>query len=59
MSRGPFLNITVPKDLMARLGDYRSATWKPARAEAARELGARGRRSRSCPCGGSRSAWAA
>lgn len=38
MSSGPFLNIKVPKDLMDRLDDYRFATRKPSRAEAAREL---------------------
>jgi hypothetical protein len=38
MSGGPFLNIKIPKDLLARLDDYRFATRKPSRAEAAREL---------------------
>jgi hypothetical protein len=38
MTSGPFLNIKVPKDLMDRLDDYRFATRKPSRAEAAREL---------------------
>jgi hypothetical protein len=38
MSSGPFLNIKVPKGLMDRLDDYRFATRKPSRAEAAREL---------------------
>jgi hypothetical protein len=38
MSSGPFLNIKVPKDLVDRLDDYRFATRKPSRAEAAREL---------------------
>ena len=38
MARGPFLNIRIPKDLLARLDNYRFATRKPSRAEAAREL---------------------
>jgi hypothetical protein len=38
MSSGPFLNIKIPKDLLARLDDYRFAMRKPSRAEAAREL---------------------
>lgn len=38
MSTGPFLNIKAPKDLLDRLDDYRFATRKPSRAEAAREL---------------------
>jgi len=38
MSGGPFLNIKAPKDLLDRLDDYRFATHKPSRAEAAREL---------------------
>jgi hypothetical protein len=38
MTSGPFLNIKIPKDLLARLDDYRFATRKPSRAEAAREL---------------------
>lgn len=38
MSSGPFLNIKIAKDLLARLDDYRFATRKPSRAEAAREL---------------------
>lgn len=38
MSGGPFLNIKAPKDLLERLDDYRFATRKPSRAEAAREL---------------------
>ncbi len=38
MSEGPFLNIKAPKELMERLDDYRFATRKPSRAEAAREL---------------------
>ncbi len=38
MSGGPFLNIKAPKALLARLDDYRYATRKPSRAEAAREL---------------------
>ena len=38
MGSGPFLNIKVPKDLLDRLDDYRFATRKPSRAEAAREL---------------------
>lgn len=38
MSRGPFLNIKAPKELLDRLDDYRFATRKPSRAEAAREL---------------------
>ena len=38
MSKGPFLNIKIPKELLARLDDYRFATRKPSRAEAAREL---------------------
>lgn len=38
MSEGPFLNIKAPKDLLDRLDDYRFATRKPSRAEAAREL---------------------
>jgi hypothetical protein len=37
-SGGPFLNIKAPKDLLDRLDDYRFATRKPSRAEAAREL---------------------
>jgi hypothetical protein len=35
---GPFLNIKAPKELLDRLDDYRFATRKPSRAEAAREL---------------------
>jgi hypothetical protein len=35
---GPFLNIKAPKKLLDRLDDYRFATRKPSRAEAAREL---------------------
>lgn len=38
MSGGPFLNIKAPKDLLDRLDDYRFATRKASRAEAAREL---------------------
>jgi hypothetical protein len=38
MPSGPFLNIKISKDLLARLDDYRFATRKPSRAEAAREL---------------------
>ena len=38
MSGGPFLNIKAPKALLERLDDYRYATRKPSRAEAAREL---------------------
>ncbi len=38
MSVGPFLNIKAPQDLLNRLDDYRFATRKPSRAEAAREL---------------------
>ena len=38
MSGGPFLNIKAPKELLERLDDYRFATRKPSRAEAAREL---------------------
>ncbi len=38
MSGGPFLNIKAPKTLLDRLDDYRFATRKPSRAEAAREL---------------------
>lgn len=38
MAGGPFLNIKAPKDLLDRLDDYRFATRKPSRAEAAREL---------------------
>jgi hypothetical protein len=38
MSEGPFLNIKAPKALLERLDDYRFATRKPSRAEAAREL---------------------
>src|SRR6266508_4118118 len=38
MSAGPFLNIEVPRALLDRLDDYRYATRKPSRAEAAREL---------------------
>ena len=38
MSAGPFLNIKVPRALLDRLDDYRYATRKPSRAEAAREL---------------------
>jgi len=38
MSEGPFLNIKAPKVLLERLDDYRFATRKPSRAEAAREL---------------------
>lgn len=38
MSSGPFLNIKAPKELLDRLDDYRFATRKPSRAEAAREL---------------------
>jgi hypothetical protein len=38
MSSGPFLNIKIPKELLDRLDDYRFATRKPSRAEAAREL---------------------
>lgn len=38
MSNGPFLNIKAPKELLDRLDDYRFATRKPSRAEAAREL---------------------
>ena len=38
MSEGPFLNIKAPKQLLERLDDYRFATRKPSRAEAAREL---------------------
>jgi len=38
MARGPFLNIKAPKELLDRLDDYRFATRKPSRAEAAREL---------------------
>ena len=37
MSGGPFLNIKAPKELLARLDDYRFATRKPSRAAAARE----------------------
>jgi hypothetical protein len=38
MGGGPFLNIKAPKGLLERLDDYRFATRKPSRAEAAREL---------------------
>ena len=38
MPGGPFLNIKAPKSLLERLDDYRFATRKPSRAEAAREL---------------------
>ena len=38
MRTGPFLNIKAPKELLARLDDYRFATRKPSRAAAAREL---------------------
>ncbi|MBI4590705.1 MAG: hypothetical protein HY725_17915 [Candidatus Rokubacteria bacterium] len=38
MREGPFLNIKAPKALLERLDDYRFATRKPSRAEAAREL---------------------
>ncbi|MBI4608923.1 MAG: hypothetical protein HY726_07945 [Candidatus Rokubacteria bacterium] len=38
MSEGPFLNIKASKELIDRLDDYRFATRKPSRAEAAREL---------------------
>jgi len=38
MSGGPFLNIKASKELIGRLDDYRFATRKPSRAEAAREL---------------------
>ena len=38
MSSGPFLSVKIPKDLPARLDDYRFATRKPSRAGAAREL---------------------
>jgi len=38
MPGGPFLNIKAPKELLARLDDYRFAMRKPSRAEAAREL---------------------
>lgn len=38
MGAGPFLNIKAPKELLERLDDYRFATRKPSRAEAAREL---------------------
>jgi hypothetical protein len=38
MTTGPFLNIKAPKELLARLDDYRFATRKPSRAAAAREL---------------------
>ena len=38
MSTGPFLNIKVPRALLDRLDDYRYATRKPSRAEAARGL---------------------
>ena len=38
VSSGPFLNIKAPKALLERLDDYRYATRKPSRAEAAREL---------------------
>ena len=38
MSAGTFLNIKAPKALLDRLDDYRFATRKPSRAEAAREL---------------------
>ncbi len=38
MKGGPFLNIKAPKELLDRLDDYRFATRKPSRAEAAREL---------------------
>jgi hypothetical protein len=38
MSGGTFLNIKAPKELLERLDDYRFATRKPSRAEAAREL---------------------
>jgi hypothetical protein len=38
MSGGPFLNIKASRTLMERLDDYRYATRKPSRAEAAREL---------------------
>lgn len=38
MSGGSFLNIKAPKELLDRLDDYRFATRKPSRAEAAREL---------------------
>ena len=38
VSAGSFLNIKAPKTLLERLDDYRFATRKPSRAEAAREL---------------------
>lgn len=38
MRGGPFLNIKAPKELLDRLDDYRFATRKPSRAQAAREL---------------------
>ena len=38
MGGGPFLNIKAPKELLNRLDDYRFATRRPSRAEAAREL---------------------
>lgn len=38
MSGGSFLNIKAPKELLNRLDDYRFATRKPSRAEAARDL---------------------
>ena len=38
MGGGPFLNIKAPKELLDRLDDYRFATRRPSRAEAAREL---------------------
>jgi len=38
MAGGPFLNIKAPKELLDRLDDYRFATRKPSRAEAARQL---------------------
>jgi hypothetical protein len=38
MRSGPFLNIKAPTALLERLDDYRYATRKPSRAEAAREL---------------------
>ena len=38
MSGGPFLNIKAPKELLARLDDYRFATRNPSRATAAQEL---------------------
>lgn len=38
MGGEPFLNIKATKELLERLDDYRFATRKPSRAEAAREL---------------------